>query len=179
MISDIDKKLCLQIANDSIAFELNLIEEIPPMPQSSIFAESFGLFVSSYHNKNLRGCIGYIKPFKPLYESIIEIAQLAAFHDDRFRPLSIAEFEKLIIEISILSTLFEIKDKDEFEIGRDGLFITNPRGIGLLLPQVATKHNWTKSTFLKETCKKAGLKESDLYDERTKVYRFEATIFQS
>ena len=179
MLNEEEKELSLQIARDAIALRLGLKHEILPNPDTIIFNESHGLFISLYVNKNLRGCIGYIQPFKPLYDSIIELAQLAAFKDHRFSPVTIDIFDKLIIEISILTPLYEIKDKDEIIIGRDGLFITNPKGLGLLLPQVATNHGLTRNTFLKETCKKAGLKEEDLYDERTKVFRFEADIFRS
>jgi len=180
MLNDQEKEQCLQIAKDAIAKKLNLKPQTSNLePHTSYLKQSYGLFISLYINQNLRGCIGYIKPFKPLYESLIELAQLAAFSDERFHPLSAVEFDKIDIEISILSPLYEISDKDDFEIGRDGLFITNPKGKGLLLPQVATKYNWTKETFLKETCKKAGLKESALQDEGTTIYRFEAIIFQS
>ena len=179
MLNEEEKELSLQIARDAIALRLGLKHDVLPNPDSNTFNESHGLFISLYLNKNLRGCIGYIKPFKPLYDSIIELAQLAAFKDNRFSPVTVDIFDKLIIEISVLTPLYEIKDKDEIIIGRDGLFITNPKGLGLLLPQVATSHSWTRNTFLKETCKKAGLKEEDLYDERTKVFRFEADIFRS
>jgi len=50
-----------------------------------------------YHctsKERLRGCIGYIKSYKTLYKSLIELAQMAAFEDDRFTPVSKDEFVK-------------------------------------------------------------------------------------
>jgi AMMECR1 domain-containing protein len=57
------------------------------------------------------------------------------------------------------------------------LFIKHPFGSGLLLPQVATQYCWDRDTFLKETCRKAGLPVTVLKEETIKVYRFEAEIF--
>ena len=176
MLTDIEKKQCLQIARESIAFKLNLVDEIL-CPTSQIFNESYGMFVSLHIKERLRGCIGYIKPYKPLYQSLVDLAQMAAFQDDRFSPVSSAEFAQLSIEISILSPLYEVVDKSEIVVGRDGLYIQNPKTAGLLLPQVATQYAWDTDTFLKQTCRKAGLHESCLKDEQTKVFRFEAVIF--
>ena len=200
MLSEREKELCKQIARESIAEKLGLISEITPCPidtesqsesdsigsseviasslaTGNTFHKSFGLFVSLHKKGQLRGCIGYILPYKPLYQSLIELSRAAAFGDNRFKPVSKDEFEDLEIEISILSPLSEIQDKEEIKIGRDGLYIKHPRGSGLLLPQVATKYNWDSLEFLIQTCYKAGLPENCLSDPKTKIFRFEAEIF--
>ena len=177
MFSLEERELCIKIAKESIAMKLGIIKEITPCPQNRIFQENFGLFVTINKNGHLRGCIGYILPVKPLYESLIDLARTAAFKDNRFKPVIKDEFSEIQIEISVLSQLFEIKDIDEINVGRDGLFIQHPKGSGLLLPQVATKYNWNKEEFLRETCYKAGLHESILSDKNIKLFRFEAEIF--
>ena len=177
MLTKAEKEYCLDLARSSIAFKLKLINEIPACPSGAIFTEKYGLFVTLHKNGRLRGCIGYILPYKDLYTSIIELGQAAAFRDNRFSPVKIEEIEHLQIEISILSPLYEISDIDEIEIGRDGLYIQHPYSSGLLLPQVAIEHNWDKNTFLIETCRKAGLPSNILKDKSTKIYRFEAEIF--
>ena len=177
MLTNEEKKLCLELARSSIAFKLKLIEEAPKRPPNPIFKESFGLFVTLHKDNRLRGCIGYIQPYKDLCSSIMELAMAAAFRDNRFSQVKDHEFDALHIEISILSPLKEIKNIDEIEIGHDGLYIQHPLGSGLLLPQVATQYNWDKDTFLEETFHKAGLPISFQNEKATKIYRFEAEIF--
>ena len=54
-------------------------------------------------NEQLRGCIGSLQAYQPLYKDIIHNAQAAALRDPRFRPLSVEELEQIKIEVSILS----------------------------------------------------------------------------
>ena len=62
------------------------------------------------------------------------------------------------------------------EIGRHGLLIEKGRHRGLLLPQVATEREWDATTFLSQTCRKAGL-AADSWRHGADVWRFEADVF--
>jgi uncharacterized protein (TIGR00296 family) len=62
------------------------------------------------------------------------------------------------------------------EIGRHGLVVEQGRERGLLLPQVATEHGWTREQFLDHTCIKAGL-PFDAWRRGASLYRFEALVF--
>jgi len=176
MLTNEEKKLCLQIARDAIAEKLKIINSPPECPDLNIFTQKYGLFVTLTNKGRLRGCIGYIVPRKTLYQSIVEMALSAAFKDNRFKPVTKEEFDDLEIEISILSPLVEVIDRNDIKVGRDGLFLQHPEGSGLLLPQVATKYNWDSERFLIETCYKAGLSKSALFDPRLVIYRFEVEI---
>ena len=79
-----------------------------------------GAFVTIKIKAELRGCIGYVIASLPLFETVCEAAQSAAFQDPRFNPLSIEEFEKIRIEVSVLSPFKPITSYDEIEIGRTG-----------------------------------------------------------
>jgi len=177
MLANEEKELCLFIARNIINFNLGLNKELVKCPPNEIFQNRYGLFVSIHKNNQLRGCIGYIKPYKKLYESLIDLAYSAAFRDSRFKQVEAFEVESILIEISILSPLSVISDIDDIEIGRHGLYIQHPYGSGLLLPQVATKNNWNKKTFLEETYRKAGISKEDLKNKQAKIYSFEAEIF--
>ena len=54
-------------------------------------------------NEQLRGCIGSLQAYRPLYKDIIMNAQAAALRDPRFMPLSSDELGQITIEVSILS----------------------------------------------------------------------------
>jgi AmmeMemoRadiSam system protein A len=105
------------------------------------------------------------------------MAAAAAFEDSRFSPLTVHELKDLELEISVLTPLQRIKDINEIEIGKHGLYIKKGFYSGLLLPQVATEYNWDRQTFVEETCRKAGLHRNAWREKGTEVYMFSADIF--
>ena len=66
---------------------------------------------------------------------------------------------------------------DVLKVGRDGLIIENGYHRGLLLPQVPIEQNWDIKTFLENLCYKAGLYSDAWKEENTKIYSFQAQIF--
>jgi hypothetical protein len=66
---------------------------------------------------------------------------------------------------------------DEIKTGRDGLIMERGMYRGLLLPQVAVEQGWDRTTFLDQTCLKAGLPAGSWKDGETKIYRFQAVVF--
>ncbi len=73
-------------------------------------------------------------------------------------------------EISVLSPLRQVADPAEIEVGRDGIYLINPHGRGVLLPQVATEQGWDRQTFLEATCRKAGLGRGCWRDPATRYW---------
>jgi uncharacterized protein (TIGR00296 family) len=149
--------------------------------------EPSGVFVTinkiERGQEHLRGCIGYPYPTDPLVTAIIQSAISAATQDPRFNPLSRSELDKVVFEVSVLTPPQRIevknqKDCAKVEIGKDGLIIE--RGIykGLLLPQVPVEWNWGQEEFLCQCCVKAGLPADNWLLEGTKVYKFQAIIFE-
>jgi AmmeMemoRadiSam system protein B/AmmeMemoRadiSam system protein A len=136
-----------------------------------------GAFVTINKKGSLRGCIGHIKGVKPLYKSVEEMAEAAAFQDPRFPPVSKKELKDLDIEISVLTPFKQIKDVSEIEVGKHGLYMEQGFYSGLLLPQVATEYNWDRDTFLEHTCRKAGLPPDAWKEKDTRIYIFSADIF--
>jgi uncharacterized protein (TIGR00296 family) len=70
-----------------------------------------------------------------------------------------------------------IKDINEIEVGKHGLYIVREYKSGLLLPQVAVEYEWDRETFLKETCYKAELPMQAWMDKETEIYIFSADYF--
>jgi uncharacterized protein (TIGR00296 family) len=134
--------------------------------------------------KELRGCIGYPYPITPLAQAVIESAISSATQDPRFYPLSLSELGKVVFEISILTPpqLVEAAKPKEYpekiKVGRDGLIVE--RGIykGLLLPQVPVEWEWDEEEFLCQCCLKAGLPPDSWLLKGTKIYKFQAIIFE-
>ncbi len=92
-------------------------------------------------------------------------------------PVTQDEVRELSIEISILTPFRRIRDIEEIEVGRHGLYVVQGVFRGLLLPQVATEYGWDKITFVQHTCRKAGLHESAWRAPHTVIHTFEAEVF--
>lgn len=148
-----------------------------PPPRSAALNEDRGAFVTLKKNGQLRGCIGYIFPMKPLYLTVRDVAAMAAVRDERFLPVTIAELDHLEYEISVLSPLRRVLDVKEIIVGRHGLVVKRGDREGLLLPQVATEQRWDRMRFLQETCLKAGLPPDAWRDPETDIFRFTAFVF--
>ncbi|MBE9546354.1 MAG: AmmeMemoRadiSam system protein A, partial [Proteobacteria bacterium] len=176
-LTETEKDNLLEIARSTI--ECRLAGKNPPEFQieSTILKEKRGAFVTLQKHGQLRGCIGFIEAKNPLHMTISEMALSAAFNDPRFPPVDREELKDLSIEISALSPLREIKDISEIEVGVHGIYIVKGFYSGLLLPQVATRYEWDRLTFLEETCHKAGLPSNAWADKDTRIYIFSADIF--
>jgi len=169
------KKTLLLLARQSI--ECRFSKESVLFPDDIAFQAHRGIFVTLHKKGELRGCIGYIKGFKDLVQSIYEMAQSAAFKDPRFSPIKDDELKEIEIEISVLSDMILVSNTQDILIGRDGLLLIHPYGSGLLLPQVPVEWNWDLPTFLVQLCHKALLPADSWMDDKAKLYRFSAEIF--
>ena len=136
-----------------------------------------GAFVTITKNGQLRGCIGYVAPIKPLYITVRDVARMAALNDGRFRPVAVSELGSLQYEISVLSPLRRVMDVQEIRLGQDGVLIHTSDHEGLFLPQVATEEKWDRATLLEEVCYKAGLTARAWQDSAADLFRFTALVF--
>jgi len=152
-------------------------DAVVPGPPTPTLRQHFGAFVTLTIDDRLRGCIGHIVGDRPLYETIGEMAEAAAFGDPRFPPLSRQELADVAIEISILGPLSPCPDPELVVVGRHGLLVRRGGRSGLLLPQVPVEWGWDRQTFLDQTCRKAGMEPGCWQDPETTLFWFEAEVF--
>ena len=94
------------------------------------------------------------------------------------------ELDQVGFEVSVLTPPELVKAEKSHDyskkivVGRDGLIIERTYCKGLLLPQVPVELSWDEETFLCECCVKAGLPPDSWLLEGTKIYRFQAIIFE-
>jgi AmmeMemoRadiSam system protein A len=172
-----EKATLLDIVKKTVAAKVSDKDTPKFTVDSETLKEKRGAFVTLKKRGHLRGCIGYIKAVKPLWETVQEMAVAAAFHDPRFPLLKSDELIDLTFEISVLSPLRRIKDINEIEVGNHGLYIVRGFNSGLLLPQVAVEYKWDRESFLKEACYKAGLPSHAWKDNETQIFIFSADYF--
>jgi len=172
-----DRRALLQIARNSISRQVGRTVESGPDMDRTKLESMCGAFVSIHKKGALRGCIGTFTAEGPLHQTVEEMAISASSRDPRFPSVKADELDAIDIEISVLSPLKRIDDVSEIEVGRHGIYIVRGFHRGVLLPQVATKYDWDRETFLKQTCLKAGLPEESWKRPDTEIYTFTADIF--
>lgn len=129
-----------------------------------VLEENAAVFVTltTEPNEQLRGCIGSLQAYRPLYKDIIANAQAAALRDPRFTPLTLEEFNHIKIEVSILSQpkileYHDLKDlKNKVTPLEDGIILKYQDKQATYLPQV-----WEDlpqfDAFFSSLCQKANL----------------------
>jgi len=175
-LSSEEKKALLNIAKSSINLFVQENKILDYRTQNPNFLSNRGAFVTIKKRGRLRGCIGFIEPVMPLYQTIIQASIYAACKDARFVPVSPSELKDLEIEISVLSPLKKIKNPAVIKVGKHGLLISKGNNRGLLLPQVPVENRWSRQDFLQNTCLKAGLPEN-AWKSGTDIFIFEAIVF--
>ncbi len=141
-----------------------------------ILKEKRGVFVTLNKKGQLRGCIGYIEPIKPLYQAIMENAVNASTKDYRFPTVKESELKDIEIEISVLTIPKKIDSLDEFVIGKHGIILQKGMNQAVYLPQVAPEQGWNKEQTVSSLCRKAGL-PPDAWKEGATFKVFEAIVF--
>ncbi len=183
MLTKQQQSLLHQIAYDSIkqgltskqALEVSLKELEPAL------TEHKASFVTLHRHAQLRGCIGALKPVRPLAADVVHNAYAAAFSDHRFPPVSKSEVDELDIHISILDTpsamdfSSEADLIDQLQPGIDGLILESQGKRGTFLPAV-WENIKDRQAFLTHLKLKAGL-PADFWDDDIKIQRYSVEEF--
>ncbi len=177
-LSAAEKKRLLYIARTTLEYQL-AGKDIPDFTDSSaVLARPGSAFVTLTNKGKLRGCVGYVEPVYPLYETV-SLAALGAVYDRRFfaDPVTKEELKDIDIEISVLSPLKPIKSVDEIVIGTHGLVIRKGGRSALYLPQVPVEQGWNLDEYLESICYKAGLMGDAWKDPGAQLFVFTADVF--
>lgn len=176
-LSDDEKEILRNVVRQT----LNVVVNTGKTPKFDNFSgklgEKWGAFVTLNKDGMLRGCIGNIVGTKPLITTVAEMTVAAALNDPRFPRVQSSELEDITFEISVLTPIRQVKDVNEIVIGRDGIIVSRGYKRGLLLPQVAMEHGMDLTTFLEQTCRKAGLPRDAWKDRDTVIETFSAEVF--
>jgi AmmeMemoRadiSam system protein A len=121
-LSDEEQRTLKDLARLAIASQLTgRGPASPPEPESPTLKLVLGAFVTLKRGGQLRGCIGNIIGQGPLFRTVWNMAQAAAFQDPRFRPLDARELDGLELEVSVLGPIEPCPDPALVEVGRHGL----------------------------------------------------------
>lgn len=154
-------RLLLRIARESVADALGL--GAPGSYDEPWLREPGATFITLRWRGGLRGCVGSVQAYRPLFEDVWRNARASAFHDTRFPPLEPREYPDLSVEVSLLSPPEPLVCSCEEEAmfllrpGVDGIILEYQECRGTFLPQV-----WEQlpdpRDFLYQLQRKAGLR---------------------
>lgn len=188
-MTDEEGELLVRLARESVEHYIRYRSIMPlpeGIPEKLLRPGMAFVTIETYYGpdkRELRGCIGTTAPVKSLARAVVEVAVESAFSDPRFPPLEEYELDNVTFEVSVLSVPEYLGDTVESRIqnvliGRDGLIADADYYKGLLLPVVPVENLWDRSTFLSETCIKAGLWPDCWASRRVKMYRFRARVWR-
>ncbi len=169
-----DRQVLLRIARTALSEYLAHGRRPRPKTVAPALQEHRAAFVTLRRRDTgeLRGCRGEVRPRQPLADSVAHMAIASATDDPRFEPVTSRELPDISIDINALTPLVRLAP-DAIVTGRHGLMIVSPRGSGLLLPEVAERHEWDVPAFLRATCQKAGLTDEAWRESTSELYGFE------
>ncbi|MBM4054764.1 MAG: AmmeMemoRadiSam system protein B [Planctomycetes bacterium] len=179
--SEKEKNILLSLARNTLETYTNTGAspkiDILLFTQTPRLLEKYGVFVTLKKQGQLRGCIGYILPKKPLYQAVVENTINSSANDNRFIPVNREEINDIDIEISVLSQPKKITGPDEFIVGKEGIVIRKGYANAVFLPHVATEQGWDKTATLQHLCRKAGLPVDAWQDNDMEFFVFTADVF--
>ncbi|MDD2521483.1 MAG: AmmeMemoRadiSam system protein A [Anaerolineaceae bacterium] len=177
-----EQKQLLKIARDAVnATALNQpLPKLDPQDYSHKLTERGASFVTLTLDGRLRGCIGTLEAYQPLYLDVQKRAVQAACKDPRFTPVTPDELPRVKIEVSRLSTPQPVEYNHPDELltlitpGKDGVIISEGYRRATFLPQVWDELPDTKQ-FLSQLCRKMGCSSSFWEHEKldVEIYRVE------
>ena len=184
-LTEIEGDILLSVARNTIARKLNKqeTESKADYAESEKFSKKCGTFVTLTIDGNLRGCIGHIIPQESIIEGIKINAINAAFRDPRFKPMVAEEWDRVKIEISILTEPKKLHYRNTDDLlqklraGMDGVIIKKGHAQATFLPQV-----WEqlpkKKDFLAHLCMKAGLEGQAWRKGGLEVFVYQVQAFE-
>lgn len=151
-------RLLLRIARESVAEALGL-------GASGSYGEPWlrepgATFVTLRWRNSLRGCVGSVQAYRPLFEDVWRNARASAFHDTRFPPLEPREYPDVSVEVSLLSPPEPLACSCEEE----ALFLLRPGVDGIVL-----EYQECRSTFLPQVWEQLPDPRDFLYQLRRKA----------
>ena len=168
-LSSDERRFLLDLArrtiSQAVAGRSSSKTEVSEIPQN--LQKNGASFVTLTIAGELRGCIGTLEAYQPLYRDVVDHARQASLEDYRFSPVSEVELPLIEIEISRLTSPVPLPYSQSADLpgllhpNIDGVILKDGGRRSTFLPQV-----WAQlpdaEIFLSHLCQKMGA-PSDLW----------------
>ena len=147
------------------------LSDVPEWATEEMKQNRAGVFVSIHKEGRLRGCIGTFLPAREnIAREIISNAVSASTRDPRFSPIEPEELKWLEINVDVLTTPEKINSKEDLDVRKYGVIVSNGSRRGLLLPDLDGVDTVDEQVEIAR--KKGGIRENDpITLERFEVVR--------
>jgi len=181
-LTEQDRKRLLTLARKTMDFCLEK-RRIPDVSELGVSISDAmrcprAAFVTLKKDGRLRGCIGYIMPVEPLYQTVQQNTVNASTRDSRFSPVQPNELASIEIEISALSVPESVSSIKDIVLGKHGIILEKKGHRAVFLPQVAPEQGWNLSETLSHLAQKAGLSKNAWQQPDTTFSVFTAEIIE-
>src|SRR3989304_3257091 len=147
VISDEEGEVLVRLARRTIIEYLRHSKVSPLTELPSGLMRRSGVFTTikkrGATENDLRGCIGYTLPRKPLATALVDATLAAAFPDPRFPPVKSVELDDVTFEVSVLTPPVVLSPRSpqdypsRIKVGQDGLIVEWAWGSGFFFSPVA------------------------------------------
>ena len=178
-------QVLLKIARRAIADRLGIasVDADPNVERDLAFQDQRGTFVTLTIGGQLRGCIGSLAATDSILTGVKQNAVNAAFNDPRFPALKADEFEKIDLEVSILTEPQPLAYENssdllkKLRVNVDGVILRKGKRSATFLPQV-----WNQlpqpEQFLSHLCMKAGLSADAWKKKQIDILTYQVQYFE-
>jgi AmmeMemoRadiSam system protein A len=176
--TDHERELLRAVAFEAIEFGLAEHRELPvsPLHYPEALRMPTATFVTLRDDDELLGCVGTLRPCRPLVSDVARNAYHAGFSDPRFQPITAERLPQLDLHISVLSALEQLAVGSEEDlmamvrIGIDGLVLEEGHRTATFLPAM-----WPRlgdaQTFIRLLKEKGGW-AANYWSKTLSVYRY-------
>lgn len=169
MLNQEERDFLLRLARGAIEDSLRGKESnISDVPESLM--EKGACFVTLFFDGKPKWSIGALKAHRELYQDVLHNALAAAFEDPRFPSVTKGDLDKIIIEVSVVFGVKELKYESEEELlsqieeRKQGVIVKKSGRVGTLLPMMWEKTP-NKIDFLNNICLKMGFSANAWKDD--------------
>lgn len=152
------RSILLDLARESIEEVLqaaNSIDRNSMLERFPVLKEPIATFVTLRIDKKIRGSSGTLFAERPLIDDLLINAKAAAFEDPLFTPMTISEYLRASIEVSLLTIPTAVEYGHIHELasklrpGIDGLFLASKVHQRIFLPNRWEKREDVEASLLR------------------------------
>jgi uncharacterized protein (TIGR00296 family) len=118
--------------------------------------------------------MGCLTPIQVL-DGVIQYAVFASGHDQRYKPISLADVESLECQVTILHSFEAARNAFDWTLGVHGIRLVVDHCLETIRPETPVRNKWTKEETLARVAQQAGfVGEYDVEAiARTSIERFQ------
>ena len=152
--------------------------EIPPLrSEMDEKGNPAGVYMTIEVDGDPRGGVSSVFSTRPVSSVVENVALSSAFNDPRYNPITREEFERMKLELYILTGARKVEHPDDYRPFSEGLLINKGSHSAMILPGEIDP-NMEPETILGRACLRAGFLSGCWRQSETEVWAFSVRSFE-